>query len=896
MCGYVVGAAVAVGHQVAGYRPLEGVVARLEAHNFGFELVGVVVEVFDDADAPAEIVGEVVGLFEQLIKDVAVVEQAAGGSVEDVVGVHDVARAVVAVGVLVGFDYEILSDVGGFIIGDDSRLVHLVRAYRGVADYYAALEVAALHGEVACKILHFFQYYCVGDHLCVVSRLAFIKFVLECLVGAADTLVHVGVGEVVLVVDGYSLFVDGVGGVNRFGEVAVSVSACPMPLAVVGGAGGEGGVVVADVDVVAGVSRVNAGVVNGDFRGGGALLVGIGGRRASYCPRELVDAGAEVGDRGLVGAGVGYDGARAVGTLPLAGGRWVEVGVDCRGGELGGVLLVVRQEGVGLHVVVAYLDVVARVGGHGEVLHRYVFLFRLADYVGPRGLVGNLPADDVDAVCRGACKTHGRLVGGVVVHYEFAVAALLTPFAFRSGHHRACAKGYYVVVVAYIIPVCRRGGGVEVVDRNLSFEGAAGFGGRRPTYLGGAVGEACHGGFHFRTFSPRDGWRAAAARLDKLNRMGVVFQYDVAIDSYRDDSLVVLAAELAYCNSVGTDAAVGDARGSRCSTRGGLCAVAQFEDGDYIPCEAGCARAGNCCGGLIVGAAGCDGAAARCPVACRAGTRLTQGRAFEGDDFVGAAHHVGRGACRRYHAGYLDVGVGYASLTYKFFCLVNTTEVVDVVHNCAVCSRAFGNGDGDLSVAGSPCGIISIVNLFPYYNLAACAAGVVDADLCGVARAAEELVVVASYSGGAVLDGIDLARRAAPFLHCPRHCGGAALGESAHRHNVARFIGQDGERRAAGSPVGFGCSVYSGSGAYLSAAAGADYYVFGLRIEAFKAADSDARIFLRHTAGVFAGGNMHSVVAGIGDCDGRFGVAGSRGGLLYFVNYPFDRDSLVVGD
>ena len=525
MCGYVVGAAVAVGHQVAGYRPPEGVVARLEAHDFGVEHVGVVVEVFDVPDAPAGIVGELVGLVEQLIKDVAVVELAAGGAVEDVVGVHDVARAVVAVGVLVGADYEILSDVGGLIIGDDLRLVHLVRAYRGVAYYLAALEVAALHGEVARKILHLFQYYCVVDHICVVSRLAFIIFVLECLVGAADTLVHVGVGEVFLVVDGYFLFIDGVGGVNRFGEVAVSALQRPLAFAVVGLACGEGGVVVADVDVVAGVRRVNARVVNGDFRSGGTFLVGVDGRLARYLPCELVDAGFEVGDSGLVGCGVGDVVARAAGSRPYAFRRWVEVLVDFRGKERGGVLLVIRQERVGRHVVVAYLDVVAGVGGHGEVLYGYVFLFRLADQVGLRGLVGNLPADDVYSVCRGACEAHGRLVGGVGVNNELAVAAFMAPCADCSRHHRIGGEGYYVVVVADKIPVCRRGGWVEVVDRDFRFEGAAGFGGRRPAYLGGAVGEASHRGFHFRSFGRGDGGVAGSARLYKMNHrvVGVVF-------------------------------------------------------------------------------------------------------------------------------------------------------------------------------------------------------------------------------------------------------------------------------------------------------------------------------------------------------------------------------------
>ena len=274
MCVNVVGASVAVGHEVAGDGPAEGVVAGLEADDVGVDGVGVVVDVFY-FDAPAGGVGEVVGLLKELCKDVSVVEDAAVGAVEEVVGVHNVVGVVVGVCVLVGADQEPLSDVWRFGIADDVRLVYLVGAYRGVCDGLGARAVDALEGEVACKLLELLHHVGVRDDVGVGGCSSFIIFELVCLVVAAVTLVDVGVGEVGLVVVGDLLLIDGVRGVHSLGEVAVPALQCPLALAVGGLVGAKGGVVVAHVDVVAGVGGVNAGVINCDVREVGALVAGV---------------------------------------------------------------------------------------------------------------------------------------------------------------------------------------------------------------------------------------------------------------------------------------------------------------------------------------------------------------------------------------------------------------------------------------------------------------------------------------------------------------------------------------------------------------------------------------------------------------------------------------------
>ena len=123
----------------------------------------------------------------------------------------------------------------------------------------------------------------------------------------------------------------------------------------------------------------------------------------------------------------------------------------------------------------------------------------------------------------------------------------------------------------------------------------------------------------------------------------------------------------------------------------------------------------------------------------------------------------------------------------------------------------------------------------------------------GVVRAAEELVVVAGYCGGAVLDGIYLARLAAVFLHGPGHCGGAALGKSAHGYRIARGVGQDGDCGAAGSPVLLvGAGVRCGGD--VGRIIGTCQHVLGRAIEVVKVADGDARKFFGRTCAAFARG------------------------------------------
>ena len=176
-----------------------------------------------------------------------------------------------------------------------------------------------------------------------------------------------------------------------------------------------------------------------------------------------------------------------------------------------------------------------------------------------------------------------------------------------------------------------------------------------------------------------------------------------------------------------------------------------------------------------------------------------------------------------------------------------------------------------MPAVGSPGWVVGVAKLHPLNFLAA---GVVDADGGGVRAAADEAVVAACDCGRAIFYGIDLARLAGVLLDRPGHRGGAALCESADRDSVARFIWGDGERRAAGGPVGFACACDNGRRSELRGVARADYNFFGRGVEPFKAAYGDARVFFRGAAAACAGSNLHAVVAGLGQGDGRFSVAG----------------------